>query len=145
MNEIIGRRHKVVLFISAIAALMFKRPEGCLILLGYFIIFLGVVLLTAKDKMKKKRDDAKALLAERRSKQLVCIITKIENELDTIEYMEKVRINCEYLEPNGKRYRFKSEKVLGITECKNGDTINVLVDPQDYNNYYVQIQEVVHM
>ncbi|MDE6759669.1 MAG: hypothetical protein K2J90_03200 [Lachnospiraceae bacterium] len=145
MNEIIGRRDKIVIFASAIIALLFKRPEGYLLLLCYFIIFLGIALLTIKDKMVKRREDAKVRLAERRSRQLVCIITKIENELDTIEYMEKVRINCEYLEPNGKRYRFKSEKVLGITECKNGDTINVLVDPQDYNNYCVQIQEVVHM
>lgn len=145
MNEIIGRRHKVVLFISAVAALIFKRPEGYLILLGYFIIFLGVAILTAKDKMKKRGEDAKVLMEEKRSKKLICVITKIENELDTVEYMDKVRINCEYLELDGKKYRFKSEKVLGITECKIGDAINVLVDPQDYNNYYVQIQEVIHM
>lgn len=145
MEEILGKKEKIFIILSIIVCLILRRPEGYLLLLGYFVIFLGIFLLSLKDKMKKNQEYHNNVLAEKRTTPLICTITEVQNELDVDEYIESVRIYCEYAEPHGKIYKFKSRKVLGITECKAGDFITVLVDPQDYNNYYVQTQSVVHM
>ncbi len=145
MDEILGKKEKIFIILSIIVCLILRRPEGYLLLLGYFVIFLGIFLLTLKDKIKEKQEYRNSKIAEKRTIQLICTITKVQNELDADEYIESVRIYCEYVEPNGKAYQFKSGKILGITEYKAGDLITVLVDPQDYNNYYVQTQDVVRM
>lgn len=145
MDEILGKKEKIFIFVSIIVCLVLRRPEGYLLLLGYFVGFVGIFLLTLKDKMKEKKVHNGDIIAEKRTVQLICTVTKVENKLDTEEYIESVRIHCEYAAPDGKIYKFKSGKILGITECKEGDFITVLVDPKDYNNYYVRTQDVVHL
>lgn len=144
MNEIIGKKEKIFIIVSIIICVLLRRPECYLLLLCYFIGFIGIFILTLKDKLKAKKEDNKNVLAEKRTCQLACTVTKVESELDTVEYIESVRIYCEYITDEKKIYKFKSEKILGVTECKKGDSINVLVDPQDYNNYYVQTQNVIY-
>lgn len=144
MKEIIGKREKVFISVSIVVCILLRTPECYLLLLCYLIGLIGIFLLTLKDKVREIEENNKIKLAEKRTCQLECSITKVQHELDTAEYLDSVIIYCEYITHEGKKLKFKSEKVFGISECKEGDTIKVLVDPQNYKNYYVQIQELVH-
>lgn len=144
IGEIAGGKEKAAIILSIILCVIVGKPELYLILLFIFVLFIGASMLTLKDKLKAKLEHKKDIIAEKRTCQLECIVTKVENILDQIEYIEYVRIYCEHITAEGKRYEFKSDKILGITECKKGDCINVLIDPQNYNNYFVQTQGVVH-
>lgn len=53
---------------------------------------------------------------------------------DIIDYFA---VKCEYINPQGKKYIFKSKKIVGVGKLKKGDTIQVKVNPQNYFNYVV--------
>lgn len=148
MEEILDKRGKIFIIVSVFVCLIFRTPECYLLLLFYLILLIGIFLLTAKDKIKNRiqkiEESNETELAEKRTCQLECRITKVQQELDTIEYLESVVIYCEYVTQDGKNIKFKSKKVLGVSDCKEGDVISVLVDPQNYSNYYVQLQGLVH-
>lgn len=56
---------------------------------------------------------------------------------DRRNYMDCFSVKCEYINPQGKRYIFKSKKVLGMGRLKEGDSITVKVDERNYHNYIV--------
>lgn len=56
---------------------------------------------------------------------------------DRRKYMDCFSVKCEYINPQGKRYIFKSKKVLGMGRLKEGDSITVKVDERNYHNYIV--------
>lgn len=145
IGTIMSNKEKVAIVIMVIlGGIILDSLEFYLLLLIFFIIYLGAFMLTLKDKLKARKEHKKDIIAEKRTCRLECTIIKVESELDPNEYIDYVRICCEHITAEGKRYQFKSDKVMGITECKIGDSISVLVEPGNYNNYYVQIQDVVH-
>lgn len=143
MEELLGTKEKIFIGISIVVIFIIRRPEGYLLLVCYFIAALGVFLLTLRDKARQRVEDIKNDLADRRTLRLKCTITKIQRELDEEAYIESVRFYCKYVSPEGKEYKFKSDKAFGISKCKEGDTIYVVVEPENYNNYYVQVLELV--
>lgn len=46
-------------------------------------------------------------------------------------------VKCEYIDPQGKKYVFRSKKIVGIGKLKKGDSISVKVDERNYHNYIV--------
>lgn len=53
---------------------------------------------------------------------------------DVIDYFA---VKCEYISPQGKKYVFRSKKIVGIGKLKKGDSISVKVDERNYRNYIV--------
>lgn len=53
---------------------------------------------------------------------------------DVIDYFA---VKCEYIDPQGKKYVFRSKKIVGIGKLKKGDSISVKVDERNYRNYIV--------
>lgn len=145
IGTMISNKEKVALVVMVIlGGFIIGRPELYLLFLFIAIMYLGAFMLTLKDKLKARKEHKKDIIAEKRACRLECTIIKVESELNPDEYLDYVRIYCEHITAEGKRYQFKSDKIIGITECKVGDSISVLVESGNYNNYYVQIQEVVH-
>ncbi|MBQ9984389.1 MAG: hypothetical protein IJP29_07345 [Lachnospiraceae bacterium] len=141
--KIIGKKELIVLVGMTLFFIVLKMPAGILLILFYLILLFAIFLLTMKDKAIDKKESWINHLADKRTQQLIGIITKVEETVDKDDFTEKVIIYCEYNGHDGKKYRFKSKQVLGIADCKVGEPITIWVDPLDYNNYYVQMYDVV--
>lgn len=53
---------------------------------------------------------------------------------DLINYFA---VKCECFNPQGKKFIFKSKKIVGVGKLKKGDSISVKVDERNYHNYIV--------
>lgn len=59
------------------------------------------------------------------------------HEKDSGEILDYFAIKCEYINSQGKRYIFRSKKIVGVGKLKKGDKISVKVNENNYHNYIV--------
>lgn len=142
--NVMGKKEIIFIIITTIICVVLNRPEAYLLLLCYAVIFLSMIMLTIKDKIKDKRESKMDIMASKRTTKLIGKITKVQRELDRYDFIERVTIYCEYEDQYHKIYKFKSITIEGITDCKEGDSVVIMADPSDYSNYFVSIQDLVH-
>lgn len=56
---------------------------------------------------------------------------------DRRKYLDCFSVKCEYIDSRGKKYYFKSKKIIGMGKLQKGDSISVKVDERNYHNYIV--------
>ena len=59
------------------------------------------------------------------------------HEKDNGDIIDYFAVKCEYIDSQGKRYIFRSKKVVGVGKLKKGDSISVKVNEKNYHNYIV--------
>lgn len=106
----------------------------------FFVILFSVAICLCEswDKVKEKTD---CHFAEQRTESIYATIIKIEYEPEA-DY-DYVRIIAKYEFDNGKIQTFKSKKVIGKAICEIGNTIEILIDPNNHSNYVVNISECI--
>ena len=129
----------VMMSISVITAIVFQSALLFLVEILFVMIFCVVLLLLSYiDKHKDK------VVQDLKSKRTNCIQAKVVK----IQYEEEadydyVRIVCTSVSENGKERIFKTRKVLGRAICKQGDYIDVIVDPNNLDNYEIDITKCI--
>lgn len=103
------------------------------------ILFSAIILLKLKDNCKEKLKRISEEKEQKRKKSILCVITNVKTNLD-IDYTESFQIFCKYIDLNGKVYQFKSPKIIGRCNYKEGENISVLVEPDNYCNYWVLVK-----
>ncbi|MBQ9984386.1 MAG: hypothetical protein IJP29_07330 [Lachnospiraceae bacterium] len=105
----------------------------------FILVFCVVIrLLICVDKLK---ENTAQNLKERRTGCIKAKVVKIwyEEEAD----YDYVRIYCQYVMEDGVEKTFKTRKVIGRATCKEGDYIGVFVEPDNYDNYEVDITKCI--
>lgn len=97
--------------------------------------------LTVLHSKKKENEQYKLQLSSHRTLVLEAIITQIIAD-EEVDY-DYVQVICEYSYLDSTKKTFKSAKVVGKTQCKKGDMITVMVEPGNYDNYEVKIEDIL--
>lgn len=87
--------------------------------ISYIIIYMQF------GKWRKKENVVEALVEEKR---------KVLCEGEWKEY-----VVCSYVDEMGEKHIFESEKMTQKIKLSEGDAVEVLIDPDDCHNYFVQI------
>ena len=106
-----------------------------LVIISYDVIFLSVFLQLFSEKKNvysiwNKEKCNKVIEAK--------IIKTYQGKIgDRRKYLDCFSVKCEYIDSRGKKYIFKSKKIIGMGKLKEGDSISVKVDESNYHNYIV--------
>lgn len=101
------------------------------------------VWLGSQSEEEEKMNDTRYLeneLAEKRTKVINAYVTQIQTEC--VSGIMKSIVICEFIE-GGNTYTFYSMPVAEKLCLAKGSPIDVWVDPQDWSNYYVSINDYI--
>ena len=104
------------------------------VLIFCMMIFLLMYIEKAKDNVVQN-------LKERRTETIQAQVVKIQYE-EEADY-DYVCIICRSVSENGPKKIFKTRKVIGRALCKEGEYIDVFVEPDNYDNYEIDISKYI--
>lgn len=105
----------------------------------FVLIFCTMIfLLTYIDKA---RDNVAQDLKERRTECIQAQVVEIQYE-EEADY-DYVCIICRAVSENGLEKKFRTRKVIGRALCKEGEYIDVFVEPDNYDNYEIDITKCI--
>lgn len=133
----------IVIAFTIIITIAFK---SLLIIFAYFaVLFIfkfSFLILRRINYIGNKKENYNFQKSKLRTIALTAEITQIILYED-IEN-DYLQIICEYDDLNNIKKKFKSKKIVGQTKCKKGDKITVMVEPDNYDNYEVLVEEILN-
>lgn len=115
---------------------------GLIVNIGLFftIVALGIRRLIKSKPLQQYQETQKA---EKRSLSIDATVTKVENMIWKYSRVEDASLECEYVDQTGKTHVFKVSGVVGKFNVKIGDTVKVLVEPNEFSNYQIMLNDIV--
>lgn len=136
-----------ILFVIAIFILY--DFMGTDIFLGALIVNIGLfltIMFLGIRRLIKSKPLERYLESEKAEKRKLCIdatVTKVENMIWKHSQVEDASLECEYVDQTGKKHTFNVVGVIGKFNVKVGDTVKVLVDPDEFSNYQILLDGIV--
>lgn len=123
----------VLIFVIVVMSLLSISIIPILIYVCLFLFFkIAFLILNCRRLMNKRKED-------KRTQCIVATIRRI-NVIEEVDF-DKIQIQCE-ANINGTNKRFISKKIRGMTQYKIGDKVEVMIQPDCYNNYQVMVDEL---
>ena len=111
--------------------------------LAFWFVLIGFVLSPFYYKYKNEKKESEEKIIEqscKRTETICANIVEIENECSWGEYTYWVI--CEYW-CRGEKFIFRSMPVTYELNLSVGQEIEVMVEPDDYTNYYVRLNDYI--
>lgn len=128
----------IVIIVVAIMALFSKSIGPVIFYISVYLFMKGVFLILTSIHFCKNIRNKR--LQEKRTKCIVAEIKQIKI-VPEVEY-DELQILCEVNEDDIKA-SFRCKTIKSVTEYKIGDKINVMIEPNNYNNYLVMLDNKI--
>ncbi len=145
-NNIVGRSKTAIIIFTIIWASMGLKYlgttfiDGCIfIILGLICIYIFILIVRAcrygyiVERWKEKK----------RNNIITATVTKIENGLMNKSQIETSSLECVGIDSKGKRYKFHVNDVIGKFIVKEGETVQVKVEQNNWKNYQIMLNNIV--
>lgn len=80
---------------------------------------------------------------KKRNNIITATVTKIENGLMNKSQIETSSLECVGIDSKGKRYKFHVNDVIGKFIVKEGETVQVKVEQNNWKNYQIMLNNIV--
>lgn len=110
----------------------------------FLYIFVLIVIKFAFSLLKFKNNQIEKNDIKAESLRTICIEAKIIKIIvESDAESDYLKIVCEYKDKNGRKRIFRSPKIIGKTRYKEGDQVEIMVEPENFNNYYIKVYDIL--
>lgn len=130
---------KPIIIIVVVIMSLFSQNAAPILIYVFLFLFFKIAFFVLNSR-RLVVDNERNRLRSRRTKCIKATVQKI-NVIADVEY-DEIQVFCQAT-INGTNIVFKSKKMRSMPSCKIGEQVNVMIQPDNHNNYEVLIDEIL--